>query len=108
MIIARTDPSIRILIQTVSGSLNAQPLGIQGVGRSTMALTLVVVVGIGIFYVTLYPIDSEKSPLIKDLMLTLSGAISAIVGFYFGGRGSRNQQHNYASSNPGDIPGSNI
>jgi hypothetical protein len=51
-----------------------------------MALTLVVIVGIGIFYVTLYPIDSDKSPLIKDLMLTLSGAISSIVGFYFGGR----------------------
>jgi hypothetical protein len=46
----------------------------------------VVVVGIGVFYVTLYPIDSEKSPLIKDLMLTLAGAISSIVGFYFGGR----------------------
>ena len=34
-----------------------------------MALTLVVVVGIGVFYVTLYPIHTDKSPLIKDLML---------------------------------------
>jgi hypothetical protein len=83
---SKGSPLDKDLIQTVSGSLNAQPIGIQGVGRSTMALTLVVVVGIGIFYVTLYPIDSDKSPLIKDLMLTLAGAISSIVGFYFGGR----------------------
>ena len=83
---SKGSPLDKDLIQTISGSLNAQPVGIQGVGRSTMALTLVVVVGIGVFYVTLYPIDSEKSPLIKDLMLTLAGAISSIVGFYFGGR----------------------
>jgi hypothetical protein len=83
---SKGSPLDKDLIQTISGSLNAQPIGIQGVGRSTMALTLVVVVGIGVFYVTLYPIDSEKSPLIKDLMLTLAGAISSIVGFYFGGR----------------------
>lgn len=83
---SKDKPLDKDLIQTISGSLNAQPIGIQGVGRSTMALTLVVVVGIGVFYVTLYPIDSDKSPLIKDLMLTLAGAISAIIGFYFGGR----------------------
>ena len=70
---SKGSPLDKDLIQTISGSLNAQPIGIQGVGRSTMALTLVVIVGIGIFYVTLYPIDSDKSPLIKDLMLLCPG-----------------------------------
>ena len=88
---SKDKPLDKDLIQTISSSFNAQPVGIQGIGRSTMALTLVVVVGIGIFYVTLYPIDSDKSPLIKDLMLTLSGAISAIIGFYFGGRAGQEQ-----------------
>jgi hypothetical protein len=97
---SKDKPIDKDLIQTISGSFNTQPVGIQGVGRSTMALTLVVIVGIGVFYVTLYPIDSQKSPLIKDLMLTLAGAISAIVGFYFGGRSGQDSSATAPTATP--------
>lgn len=78
----------RDLVEAVKGAFGVQPVGVQGVGRSTMALTIVVIVGIAVFYVLLYPIDVDRSTLVRDVLLTLAGAISSIIGFYFGGRGT--------------------
>jgi|GEM_PF-1383177 len=73
-----------LLIQIVRDCIDAEPSGIIGVGRSTMALTLTVIVGISIIYLLVYNISAEGP--IKDLLLTVIGAISSIIGFYFGGR----------------------
>ncbi len=74
------------IIQIVEGCINAQPSGVTGVGRSTMALTLTVILGISLIYLFVYPPPVDVSTIIKDLLLTVIGAIASIIGFYFGGR----------------------
>jgi hypothetical protein len=74
------------LIHIVENCINAQPSGVTGIGRSTMALTLTVILGISLIYLFVYPPSAEVSTIIKDLLLTVIGAIASIIGFYFGGR----------------------
>ncbi|HOT06249.1 MAG: hypothetical protein A4E45_01373 [Methanosaeta sp. PtaB.Bin039] len=66
------------------------PSGFQGVGRVTLALTLCMIVGLGVLFLFANP-DAESnsnSQYVKDILLALTGTISSIIGFYFGGRGS--------------------
>ncbi len=74
------------LIKIIEDCINAQPSGVTGIGRSTMALTLTVILGISLIYLFVFPPSAEVSTIIKDLLLTVIGAIASIIGFYFGGR----------------------
>jgi hypothetical protein len=66
------------------------PSGFQGVGRVTLALTLCMIVGLGVLFLFANPglKDDTNSQYVKDILLALTGTISSIIGFYFGGRGS--------------------
>jgi len=66
------------------------PTGFQGVGRVTLALTLCMIVGLGILFLFANSglKDETNSQYVKDILLALTGTISSIIGFYFGGRGS--------------------
>lgn len=83
--------------------INAEPNGVAGTGRSTMALTLSVILGISLMYLfTNKNIPSEISSIIKDIMLALVGALSSIVGFYFGGRAASENMNQTATTFRGD------
>ncbi|MFZ2473009.1 MAG: hypothetical protein WAW52_13860 [Methanothrix sp.] len=67
--------------------LNVDPGGAPGTARGTMALTIILVVGICLFFLLTYPPNGSDG-IVKDVILTLTGALTSIVGFYFGGNGS--------------------
>jgi hypothetical protein len=64
--------------------------GFQGIGRVTLALTLCMIVGLGVLSLFANPgtKDDTNGQFVKDILLALTGTISSIIGFYFGGRGS--------------------
>ncbi|MDI9617150.1 MAG: hypothetical protein QFX31_07295 [Methanothrix sp.] len=79
------------LINLVKDALTIQSSGMQGVARATMALTLSVILGAAIFLLILNPSAQENS-MLKDILLALTGAISSIIGFYFGGRATQSTE----------------
>jgi hypothetical protein len=67
--------------------LNVDPGGAPGTARGTMAITIILIVGICLFFLLTYP-PNGSDQIVKDVILTLTGALTSIVGFYFGGNGS--------------------
>lgn len=74
-------------LQIIKEYLNVDPGGAPGTARGTMALTIILIVGICLFFLLTYP-PSGSGQIVKDVILTLTGALTSIVGFYFGGNGS--------------------
>jgi hypothetical protein len=60
------------------------PSGVDGVSRTTMAMTVTMIIGIAAFLTAFYNLN--ENGILKDIILTLTGALSSIIGFYFGGR----------------------
>lgn len=82
------------LIQLVKDALAVQSSGMQGVARATMALTLSVILGVAVILLIADPRKSDDTTLqlVKDVLLALTGAISSIIGFYFGGRATQSAE----------------
>lgn len=73
-------------LQIIKEYINAEPGGAPGTTRGIMAIGIILVVGICLFFLMVYP--SNNQGVVKDVILTLTGALTSIVGFYFGGKGS--------------------
>jgi hypothetical protein len=73
-------------LQIIKEYINAEPGGAPGTTRGIMAIAIILVVGICLFFLMVYPTNNKE--VVKDVILTLTGALTSIVGFYFGGRGS--------------------
>jgi hypothetical protein len=76
------------LVQIIQEDFRAKPMGAPGVTRGLMALAITLVVGISLFFMFAYPPEEPANGSIKEVLLTLTGALTAIVGFYFGGKAS--------------------
>ena len=74
------------LIQIIHECASADPAGAPGTTRGVMALTITLIVGISLFFMVAYNVDKTVSADIKEVLLTLTGALTAIIGFYFGGK----------------------
>jgi uncharacterized membrane protein len=74
------------LIQIIHECVNADPAGAPGTTRGVMALTITLVVGTSLFFIAAYKVSGTASDSIKEVLLTLTGALTAIIGFYFGGK----------------------
>jgi len=59
--------------------------GISGYRRSIIALTVVLVLGISVFHLLVHG-GAESRPIVNNVLSVLAGLVSAIAGFYFGGR----------------------
>jgi len=98
------------LVQLVKDALAVQSSGMQGVARATMALTLSVILGAAIFLLIANPCnlnaDNAALTMLKDILLALTGAISSIIGFYFGGRATQNPVD--GGSQPTPAPANNM
>jgi hypothetical protein len=88
------------LLQIVKECINADPSGAPGTARSTMALTISLIIGICLFFLLVHPSDLASNNVVKDVILTLTGALTSIVGFYFGGKGIDIKSSETASSAP--------
>jgi hypothetical protein len=76
-------------LQIIKEYINAEPGGAPGTTRGTMALAIILIVGICLFFLMVYPSDlPNNNEIVKDVILTLTGALTSIVGFYFGGKGA--------------------
>jgi hypothetical protein len=73
-------------LQIIKEYVNAEPGGAPGTHRGIMAIAIILIVGICLFFLMTYPTNNANT--VKDVILTLTGALTSIVGFYFGGKGS--------------------
>lgn len=62
------------------------PPGIPGLARATMALTVIVILGIAVFHILVKGAPGDNSPIINNILSMLAGLLAAITGFYFGGK----------------------
>jgi hypothetical protein len=76
-------------LQIIKEYINAEPGGAPGTTRGIMAIAIILIVGICLFFLMVYPsYPSDNRDVVKDVILTLTGALTSIVGFYFGGKGA--------------------
>jgi len=63
------------------------PGGMQGLSRATMALSVILILGIAVFHLITKdePTDGD-SQIVGNVLSMLGGLLAAITGFYFGGR----------------------
>lgn len=64
------------------------PPGIPGLARATMALTVIVILGISVIHLLVKDNSANSSQIIGNILSTLAGLLAAITGFYFGGKTS--------------------
>ena len=64
------------------------PPGIPGLARATMALTVIVILGISIVHILVKGGSGIDSQIINNILSMLAGLLAAITGFYFGGKTS--------------------
>ena len=64
------------------------PPGIPGLARATMALTVIVILGIAVFHILVKGAPGDNSQIISNILSMLAGLLAAITGFYFGGKTS--------------------
>ncbi|MFC2032709.1 hypothetical protein ACFLUS_05070 [Chloroflexota bacterium] len=62
------------------------PPGIPGLARSTIALTVIVILGVAIFHLLTSNGSGSNSGIINNVLSVLAGLLAAITGFYFGGK----------------------
>ena len=69
----------------ISSEIGKPVIGIKGYTRGLLALSIILLLGCSLFY--LIGSGGDMS-LIKEVLTIMSGTVSALVGFYFGGRAS--------------------
>ncbi len=62
------------------------PRGIPGLARATMALTVIVILGIAVFHILVKGAPGDNSQIVNNILSMLAGLLAAITGFYFGGK----------------------
>ena len=62
------------------------PPGMPGRARSTMALTVIVILGVAVFHLLVKGGPGDNSQIIGNVLSMLGGLLAAITGFYFGGK----------------------
>lgn len=67
------------------------PPGIPGLARATMALTVIVILGVAVFHVLVIGVSGDisqniNSQIVNNILSMLAGLLAAITGFYFGSR----------------------
>lgn len=80
--------NIKELREFVEESAKAPP-GIPGLARATMALTVLVVLGVALLEMIAEKPPSANSQVVNNVLSMLSGLLAAITGFYFGGRSAQ-------------------
>ena len=65
--------------------ISMEPIGVGGVARAAMAIGVIVIVGVAVVFLLVNASEGDKD-IVKEILLILSGALSSVIGFYFGGR----------------------
>lgn len=70
-------------------ALMRAPRGVQGLARTIIALTVMVVLGLSIFHIMVFTTNPGNSELVNSILSMLAATLAAITGFYFGGRATK-------------------
>ncbi|HPQ43800.1 MAG TPA: hypothetical protein PKZ42_06175 [Syntrophales bacterium] len=63
--------------------------GISGFRRATIALTLIIIIGISLFHLIVVKTEvNVSSEMVGNILSMLTGVVASIAGFYFGGKGA--------------------
>jgi IPT/TIG domain len=68
----------------ISDVITKPPDGISGTTRSIVTYSLVLVLAFGIFYLLTMSVDPKANDIADKLLTLLSGALTSVIGFYFG------------------------
>lgn len=80
-----TPRSEKELSRLIKEYTTMKPIGVEGSVRAAMANSIIVILGVAVVYLLIYCPIIDTS-IVKEVLIILTGAISSIVGFYFGGR----------------------
>jgi len=80
--------------------LNQPPPGIPGLARATIAFTLLMIIGVGVFHIVVVApwFGKEIPPAIEKLLTLLAGALTSIISFYFGAKTAETAQKTAAAA----------
>ena len=73
-------------LQEFIKGIGKAPPGIPGLARATMALTVIVILGIAVIHILVEGSPEGDSQIINNILSMLAGLLAAITGFYFGGK----------------------
>ncbi len=73
-------------LQELVKKISKSPPGISGLSRATMALTVLMVLGVAMIHILVKGSPKENSQIVNNVLSMLAGLLAAITGFYFGGR----------------------
>jgi len=73
-------------LQEFIKEIGKSPPGISGLARATMALTVIVILGIAVIHILVKGDQPEGSQIVNNVLSMLAGLLAAITGFYYGGR----------------------
>ncbi len=74
-------------IKELIKEIDKAPPGIPGLARATMALTVITILGIAVIHVLVkIPFGEQNQQIVSNVLSILAGLLSAITGFYFGGK----------------------
>jgi len=68
-------------LQIIKEYIEADPGGAPGTARGTMAMTIIVIIGTCLVFLLLFPIKDEINQTIREVILTLTGALTTILYF---------------------------
>ena len=78
-------------LQEFIKGIGKAPPGIPGLARATMALTVIVILGIAVIHILVEGSPEGDSQIINNILSMLAGLLAAITGFYFGGKAAGKQ-----------------
>ena len=80
-------PTILMLVDYIGYKKGGSELrGISGFRRAIIALTVILILGIAVFHLFVNDTDTNSKAVVNNILSMLAGLVSAIAGFYFGGR----------------------
>ena len=81
-------PTLMMVIDAYIGSRNEgeDRSGISGFRRATIALTVILILGLAVFHLMNDTNGVASNETVKSVVNILAGLVAAISGFYFGGR----------------------
>jgi hypothetical protein len=87
-------------LRLILTELDQSPPGIPGLGRSTMAFAIILILGAAVLHLLVIPAAAGNSPVVGNVLSLLGGALASIIGFYFGGKTSQESAQQVAQSQP--------
>jgi hypothetical protein len=80
-----------------------QPVGLSGTSRSMFTYGLLIVLGVAVFHLLAFDNDPHALNYADKIITVLAGALSSVIGFYFGSRATREGAET-AGGRPPEVP----